>query len=109
MRRNMLRDQMWGERCRELAGLLVFALVDAAALVLADPLAPAVELEPVARLLARQIGVADEPQVGLGAGVRQRLGETVDAGGQAAYAGVRVGTFEGNDVELHPIRRRPPR
>ena len=100
MRKQPFLGQIRRERPRRLRPLAQLAIVDAARVVSADPLAPAVQMEVAPGLVPRERGVSDEPEVGLTAQRGQALGQTLDAGRQPAGPRVRIETLEGEDVEL---------
>ena len=99
---NGLRDKGWHRilvvmNLRDLVGIGAFRMGGA------DPLAPAMEMQPavLARFRAGQARIADEDQVRVEAVLGQRSGELGDAHAQSA--GLRVGlvwSFEGQEDEL---------
>jgi hypothetical protein len=54
------REQKWRERCRIVQVLILFVIVDASGMIAADPLAPTMQPEQLARLMAGEVGVADK-------------------------------------------------
>jgi hypothetical protein len=66
-----------------------------------DPLTPAMELEPGMGLMAWQLRITNEPEMGLIAKVGKGIDQTVNATGKAAGVGIGVGAFKRKDVELH--------
>jgi hypothetical protein len=51
--------------------LILFVIVDASGMIAADPLAPTMQPEQLARLMAGEIGVADKLQMSFEAGICQ--------------------------------------
>jgi hypothetical protein len=86
--------------------LAFFAVVHPCRVVAADPLASAVKMEPLARFMAIEVGVADEPQMGLKIGLGQGLGQPAHARGNAAGPGVGIRALERQHVKLHGHRHR---
>lgn len=94
-------QEIRGKRGGVLGLLALLARVDSLRVMRAHPLAPAAQVQTAPELVSRKLGRADEPQVGLQAGIRQRLGEPAHARGETAGSGVPIGALEGEDVELH--------
>jgi hypothetical protein len=86
--------------------LAFFAVVHPCRVVAADPLAPAVQVEPSARFMDREVRVADEPQMGLKVGLGQGLGHPAHARGNAAGPGGGIRALERQHVKLHGHRLR---
>jgi hypothetical protein len=75
--------------------LALLAIVGTAGMVAADSLTPAVQVEPIARFMAGEVGVADEPQVGIKTGIGQDLTQSTHVRGNAASLGIIIGTCIG--------------
>jgi hypothetical protein len=93
------------EKRRQRLGILVvlppLAVVHAARMVAAHPLGPAVEVQRAVALVARKLGVADEPEMGLEAEARERLYQAAGAGCEPAGTGICVRALKGQHVKLH--------
>ncbi len=96
-----------GHHLCEVVVLTLFALVAAERVILADPLAEAVEYQPTIfpALLARGIRVADEVEVGLVSCPCEGLGESGDTGAEPSRHGVPIRPFEGQEYEGRVVRR----
>lgn len=99
-----LAHEIRGERRRVLEPFPLLAVVDPARVMAAHPLSPAVQVERPLILVAGQVRVSDEPEVGLEAQAGQRAGKPLDARGDAPGSRVRVGALEGEDVKLQRDR-----
>jgi hypothetical protein len=80
--------------------LALFAVIHAASMVAAYPLAPTMHREIAADLHSRKVGISHEPEVGVESHGCERLGESRNTGRYAAGPRVFVGTLEREDVEL---------
>jgi hypothetical protein len=60
-----------------------------------------VKVKRPALLVAGEIRVSDEPEVGLEAPFGEGIREPHDAGGEATGPRVGIGPFEGEEVKLH--------
>jgi hypothetical protein len=81
--------------------LALLAVMDAGGMIVADPLAPAVQVEPVVGLVAGAVGVPHKPEMGVEAGIHQGLAQAADARGDAVGSGLVVGTFKSEQMEWH--------
>ncbi len=83
------------------AELVLFTIINAVGMVLADPLAPTVqnELAVLSLFFARAIGVPNEEHVGGEALARQCRGQIVHAHSQTASRGIAVRALEAEDDE----------
>jgi hypothetical protein len=75
-------------------------------MVLADPLAPAIQLEAALQLLflAGKIRAADEDQMSLKSHGGQKVSQVRNAHTQTACLRVWIGSFEGQEYEFNLIR-----
>jgi hypothetical protein len=101
MRPQRLTEEKRRQRAGVVQPLPLFARVHPGRVVTADPLAPAVQVEPSARFMAREVGVADEPQMGRQVGLGQGLSQPAHARGNAAGPGIGIGPLEGQHMKLY--------
>ena len=89
-----LTQQVGRKRAGELAALAQLTVVYAIGVVAADPLGPAVEVQQSVTLVAGLPGVTHEPEMRLQTQGGKRLGQSLDACGEATDAGVGVRSLE---------------
>jgi hypothetical protein len=94
MREQYFTKEVGGERRSEFVFLPELTVINAAWMIAAHPLGPAVEVKPAPCLMTGQIGITDKPEVGLEAECGECVTEPCDAGREAPNARVRVGSFE---------------
>src|SRR5262245_21812898 len=70
-------------------------------MIATDPLTPAMQPQLVLRVMPRQLGIANKPQMGLEAHGGLRLGQAGDPTGNAPGPGIGVRSFKGKHVKLH--------
>jgi hypothetical protein len=58
------------------------------------------QMKSIAALVPWKVGLADEPEMRVETGVDQRFAQTSDARLEPADAGVRIRSFEGQNVKL---------
>ena len=94
-------DQRIRKAAIEVRHLVVLAVVDPHRVIAADPLAPAMDEEPLVQhgFIRREGGIAHKKQVCLIAALGQRTGELLHPDPQPAGLGVDVGAFEGKQDE----------
>jgi hypothetical protein len=93
------REQKWRERCRIVQVFTLFVIVDASGMIAADPLAPTMQPEQLARLMAGEVGVADKLQMSFEAGICQGVGQATHARDKIVSLGLCVEPSEGEQVE----------
>jgi energy-converting hydrogenase Eha subunit C len=86
------------QRGRVVGALALFAVIDAARMVAADPLAPPVYVEVPAPLVPGKIRVVDEPHVSLETEGSKCLGETAHPARDAACLHIGIAALEGQVV-----------
>jgi hypothetical protein len=96
--------EMAGARCRIVQELTHFAIVDANVMIAADPLAPTMPPEQLARLMAGEVGVTDKLQMSFEAGICQGVGQATHARDKVVSPGICVEPSEGEQVELQGHR-----
>lgn len=101
MRQEHLLTKKWREGGGIVNTLAFFTLVYTARMILADPLTPAMELQPAISLMARQLRIAKKPQMSLIVGFSEGMDQTVYATGKAPGAGIGVVAFKRKDMKLH--------
>src|SRR6266850_3576076 len=94
MRQEHLLTKKWREGGGIVNTLTFFTLVYTAGMILADPLTPAMELQPAISLMARQLRIANKPQMSLIVGFSEGMDQTVNATSKATGAGIRVAAFK---------------
>jgi hypothetical protein len=77
------------------------SVVNAALVISTDPLDPSMQVEVPSPLLSRQVGIPDEPQMGLEAEGCQCVCQPLDTRREPTGARVGIDTLEGEHVELH--------
>jgi len=85
-----------GGLCRALLvdALTLFAVVHPFGMIAAEPLAPSVQLPPVVRLVAGQLGIAHEPQVSLKARMGKGMSQASHPGGNTPCLGIGDRAFK---------------
>jgi hypothetical protein len=91
------------QRGHVIAALALFAIVYTSRVVAADPLTPAVQADLIVAVMAGEVGVPDEPRMGLVPRLGEGMGQTGDARRNAPGAGMVVWAFEGEEVKLHAV------
>jgi hypothetical protein len=99
----LVHEQRW-QRARVVRHLELLTVVHAVVVMLAQPLAPAVQVQPPARLAARRFGIADEPQVRVVTCAGQGLTNACDPRLEPADPRVGIRPLEGQHVELDAVR-----
>ena len=62
-RKQKVLEQIWRQGCGVIGSLAFLTVVDPDRMILADPLAPAMEVHSSANLVAGQVGIAHKPEM----------------------------------------------
>jgi hypothetical protein len=101
MRQEYLLTKKWREGGGIVNTLTFLALVYTARMILTDPLTPAMELQPATGLMARQLRIANKPEMSLIVDFCEGMDQTVNATGKATGTGIGVVAFKRQDMKLH--------
>jgi len=94
MRQEHLLTKKWREGGGIVKTLAFFTLVYTARIILTDPLTPAMELQSAMGLMARQLRIANKPEMSFIVDFSEGMDQTVNATGKAAGTGIGVAPFK---------------
>ena len=101
MRNQSFLHEEGGQTIAKVEPLPLFAVVDAAGMMRADPPTPSMELEAPTTLVSGKRRAAYEPQVRVEAGIGEGLRQTCHAARDTTRSRVPIRTFERKDMDLH--------